>query len=376
MAVETTEQIVREAPNIEAYKLGLLEAARQQIAKPLAVPAYQVAGMTPEQTTAAQLAVKGIGAYAPFMSQANQAITGGIGALGYGTQMAAQLPQYAQAAGSGMAALPQAQQMLTAGAMGAAGGAQTYNPFSAQNFMNPYQQNVTQEALREMRRQADIASQGQAAQAVRAGAFGGTREGVQRAEMERNVQDIMSQRIAQDLAQNYAQAQQAGMQSFEAQQQRQLQGAGILGSLAGQQGQFSLLPAQIASQQANIMGQGAQLYGQLGTGLGQLGTQQGALGEAATRLGQADVAQLFNLGEQQRQIQQQGLEAQRATALQMAMTPYQQLGFLSDIYKGAPSTQMSLTGTSAPTTSPLLQAAGLGISGLAAASGAQKAGLF
>ena len=158
MAVETTEQIIREAPNIEAYKLGLLEAARQQIAKPMALPAYQVSGMTPEQVTAAQLAIKGIGAYAPFMAQGTQAITGGIGALGYGTQMASQLPQYAQAAGAGMAALPAAQQLVTAGAMGAMGGAQGYNPYSAQAFMNPYQQNVTQEALREMRRQADIAA--------------------------------------------------------------------------------------------------------------------------------------------------------------------------------------------------------------------------
>jgi hypothetical protein len=85
---------------------------------------------------------------------------------------------------------------------------------------------------------------------------------------------------------------------------------------------------------------------------------------------------LFNLGEQQRQIQQQGLEAQRATALQQSMAPYQQLSFLSDIYKGAPSSQVSLTAASAPTASPLLQAAGLGIAGLAAATGAQKAGLF
>jgi hypothetical protein len=376
MAIETTEQIIREAPNIEAYKLGLLEAARQEIQKPMGLPAYQVAGMTPEQVTAAQMAAQGIGAYAPFLSQGAQAITGGIGAMGYGTQLASQMPQYAQAAGAGYAALPAAQQMLMAGAAQASGGSQMYDPNAARAFMNPYQQEVTQNALREMRRQADIASQGQAAQAIKAGAFGGTREGVQRAEMERGVQDIMSQRIAQDYAQNYAQAQQAALQSFEAQQQRQLQGSGILGTMAAQQGQFGLLPGQIAGQQANIMGQGAQLYGALGTGLGQLGTQQGALGEAATRLGQADVQQLFGLGEQQRQLQQQALEAQRATQLQATMAPYQQLSFLSDIYKGAPSSQMSLTGTSGPSTSPLLQAAGLGISGLAAASGASRAGLF
>lgn len=376
MATEIQEQIIRETPEIEAYKLGLLEAARQEIQKPLAVPAYQVAGMTPEQVTAAQMAVQGIGAYAPFLSQGTQAITGGIGALGYGTQMASQLPQYAQTAGAGLGALPVAQELITSGATGAMGAAGGYNPAMAQSFMNPYQQAVTQEALREMRRQADISRQGAAAQAVRTGAFGGTREGVQRAEMERNLQDVMSQRIAQDLAANYAQAQQAGMQAFESQQQRQLQGAGLLGSLAGQQTQLGLLPAQIASQQAGIMGQGAQLYGSLGSGLGALGAQQAALGEAASRLGQADVQQLFTLGEQQRQIQQQALEAQRVTGLQQAMTPYQQLSFLSDIYKGAPSSQMALTGTSAPGTSPLMQVIGTGIAGLSAAAGASRAGVF
>jgi len=66
---EVTEQIVRESPQIEAYKLGLLESAKQQIAKPMAVPAYQVAGMTPEQYTAAQMAQQGIGTYAPVLKQ-------------------------------------------------------------------------------------------------------------------------------------------------------------------------------------------------------------------------------------------------------------------------------------------------------------------
>jgi hypothetical protein len=51
--------------------------------------------------------------------------------------------------------------------------------------MNPYQAAVTQNALAEMRQSSRHSRQGQAAQAVRAGAFGGTREGVQRAETER-----------------------------------------------------------------------------------------------------------------------------------------------------------------------------------------------
>jgi hypothetical protein len=376
MATEYSEQIVREAPQIEAYKLGLLEAAKQQITKPMELPAYQVAGMAPEQVEAAQLAKQGIGAYAPFMSQAGQAIQGGIGALGYGTQMASYLPQYATAAGTGMPSVQQGIATLGQAAANIPGATAGYNPNMAQAFMNPYQQQVTDRALQEMRRQADIARQGQAAQAVKAGAFGGTREGVQRAEFERGVQDVMSQRIAQDMAANYAQAQQAAMAGFESQQQRQLSGAGLLGQMGAQQGQMGLLPSQIAAQQANILGTGAQLYGSLGQGMGALGVQQGALGESAQRMGQSDVNMLFNLGEQQRQITQQGLEAQRATQLQKTMAPYQQLGFLSDIYKGAPTSQMAMTGTSAPSASPLMQFAGLGISSLAAATGAQKAGLF
>ena len=178
-------------------------------------------------------------------------------------------------------------------------------------------------------------------------------------------------------------------------------GAGLLGQLGTQQAQLGLLPAQIAGQQANIAGQQAQLYGQLGTGLGslagqygqlgtqqlsalgqlgsqygQLGVQQAALGEAAQRMGIQDVSMLGQLGQLQQGTTQAQLDAARATQLQQAMAPYQQTAFLSDIYKGAPSSQMSITGQTAPTTSPLLQAAGLGISGLAAATGAQKAGLF
>jgi hypothetical protein len=132
--------------------------------------------------------------------------------------------------------------------------------------------------------------------------------------------------------------------------------------LAGQYGQLGL-------QQANTLGS-------LGQALGQAGLQQGQLGEAVSRLGLQDVSTLATLGQSQQQAEQNRLDALRATGLQTAMSPYQRLSFLSDIYKGAPGTQMSLTAGTAPTTSPLLQAAGLGISGLAAATGAQKAGLF
>ena len=56
--------------------------------------------------------------------------------------------------------------------------------------MDQYQADVTQEALKEFDRQAQIAQSNLATQAQRAGAFGGSRFGVQEAELGRNLQDI------------------------------------------------------------------------------------------------------------------------------------------------------------------------------------------
>ena len=342
MAEQIQTQIVREDPRLEAIKLNLLgEAARlayDQTAegKPLPyeqtlqakLPSYQIAGFSPAQQAALQAGMQqGIGSFLPYIQAANVSLGGGYGATG-----------------EGLGALSAAQ-------IAAAGAAGMYDPRSAVAFMNPYQEAVTEQALRAIRRQADIAGQGQAAQAIRAGAFGGTREGVQRAEMERNVQDIMSQRIAQDYAQNFGQAQQAAMQASEAARGRQLGIGQLLGGIG-------------------------QTYGQLGGQLGQIGVQQAALGQTAQQLQQGDIGFLYNLGQSQQALQQQGLEARRATEMQRLYAPYQQAAFLSDIYKGAPSSQMAIATASTPQPSPFQQIAGTALGALATYGAGQKAGIF
>jgi phage baseplate assembly protein W len=238
MSVTTETQIVREAPELEAIKMNLLSEAARLAYRPEfggQLPEYQVASFSPAQQAALQAGMdQGIGSYLPYIEAGNVALGQGLGA----TQV---------------------------GQIAAAGAAGTYDPRSAAAFMNPYQQAVTEQSLQDIRRQADIAGQSQAAQAVRTGAFGGTREGVQRAEMERNVQNLMAQQIAQGYAQNYAQAQQAAMQAEEAARQRQL---GI-----------------------------GQLFGQLGQQAGQLGVQQAALGQTAQQMQQGDISFLYGLGQ-------------------------------------------------------------------------------
>ena len=65
------------------------------------------------------------------------------------------------------------------------------------------------------------------------------------------------------------------------------------------------------------------------------------LGNQAQAQGQQDVNFQFNLGSAQQKQDQAKLDADRQNQLQQNMQPYQQMAFVSDIYKGAPSSQMS-----------------------------------
>ncbi len=368
-------QYVREAPEIEAYKLGLLQEAQRLYNQPMFMPAMEAAGLSGTELQAIDFAKQGIGAFEPYLQAGSQGLTQGMdltqrGALTTGAIDTA--PQFQKA----QDVLARAVPVLERGIGGIQGAAQMYDPTSASAFMNPYQEAVTQNALQEMRRQADIAEQGAAAQAVAAGAFGGTREGVQRAETERGVQDLMQQRIMQDYAQNYAQAQQASQAAFEAQQARQLAGGQALGQAGMQFAGLGQGIGGLTAQQAGIDLSRAESLGSLGSQMGALGTQYGALGQATQQLGAADAGLLAGLGGLERQMEQAQIDAIRQTQVQDAMMPYQQLGFVSDIYRGAPTTSMALTSQTAPTASPLQTAVGLGVGTLATAAGAKTAGLF
>jgi len=422
--ISTQTVIQREAPEVEAYKLGLLQEARRLYDPMMSLPAVEAAGLSPAEQQAMDLARQGIGAFEPYVQAGAQGLTQGMdltqrGALAAGAVQTAPMYQEAQNV------LGRAVPVLGQGIGGLLGSAQAYDPnrrtartfrslaeqqadptvrqlnsisqqlsgmdpqsqeaqalrsqftqleqgmyqTPAEAYMNPYQQAVTQNALGEMRRQADIARQQQAAQAVGSGAFGGTREGVQRAEFERGVQDLMQQRIMQDYAQNYAQAQQAAMQGFEAQQGRQLASSQALGQAAMQYGQLGQGIGALTAQQASTDLSKAGTLGSLGGQMGGLGSQYAGLGEATQRLGAADVGLLAGLGGIERGVAQSQLDAMRQTQLQEAMTPYQQLGFVSDIYRGAPTTTMALTSQSAPSASPLQTALGYGVAGLSTAAG-------
>ena len=474
--VDITEQIVREAPDIEAYKIGLLQSAKALADRGVNLPTQQVAGMSGLQNQAINMATQGIGAYRPYVTEAGytlgdaQTALGGVaaGASPYQQESAnffrsgaAALPGVTNAANqgyqqagqigrdsafAGMAALPGVTNAATqgyqqAGQMGmnaAFAGMAGLNPMAAQAYYNPYETLAVQQAMSDIGRQGDIQQQSLAAKAVGAGAFGGSRQGIESQELNRNVLDQQSRIAAQMRQTGYdsaasralqaaqltgqlgsmgSQAQQAaaqgmgqiGMQGAQLTgqlgsmgsqaQQAAAQGMGQIGmqgaQLTGQLGSMGSQAQQAAAQGMGQIGmQAADLYGQLGQGigtlgtsygqlglqqgeaLGQLGLRQASMGELGQKLGQSEQGFLFDIGKQQQAQQQAEIEAARTSQLQQLYEPYQRVSFLSDIYKGAPSSQQSLTGATTPNISPAQSILGLGIAGLSAASGAQRAGLF
>jgi len=281
----------------EAFNLR--KYGRAGISQP--TPGYQFASFSPEQQQAFSLASQGIGSYAPYLQQAQQ--QAGLGAT-------------TQAIGAG--------QLLS--------GAQAYNPASAQAFMDPYQKQVTNQALAEYDKQAQIAQQGLASQAQQVGAFGGSRMGVQEAEMGKNLADIKSRRIFEDMSRNFQQAQGAAMGAFGDQQRRALQA-----------------------------GQG---LGQLGLGQASTGKTMAGLGALGSQLGQQDIQSLLGIGGMKQQLGQGMLDAQRQQEIMAQREPFTRLGFASDILRGVPSGQYQYT--QQPSTNPFTQALGLGIAGLGA----------
>ena len=135
--------------------------------------------------------------------------------------------------------------------------AQQYSgPQAYQQFMSPYQQQVIDTTLSEFDKQRQQAMAGQNAQAVAGGAFGGAREGIQRAEYGAQTLQDRAALQAQLQQQGFGQAQQAAGQAFNQQQglaslQQQL-ASGQIGGLSalGQQQQAqqqAVLDAQTAA---------------------------------------------------------------------------------------------------------------------------------
>ena len=133
-------------------------------------------------------------------------------------------------------------------------------PQAYQQYMSPYQQDVISTTLAEYDVQAQKGLPGLAAQAIGAGAFGGGREGVQRAEYQSASDRNRAALQAQLLQQGFGQAQQLAAQNY----QQQMGLASAVPNLLGQQiASYSTLGAQQqAQEQARLQAQQNLAYQQ------------------------------------------------------------------------------------------------------------------
>jgi len=225
MAVETIKQITQPPEFIEAEAKLYLDQLRPAIAgikgadlSKVYGPQY-VAGMDP-LTKQAMGQASGLGSYQPFLQQA-EALTG---------------------------------------------------PTAYQQYMSPYQQDVIDTTLQEFDIQTQKGLPGLAAQAIDAGAFGGGREGVQRAEYlssaDRNRAALQAQLLQQGFGQAQNLAQQDYLRNIQLAQQspalagQQISALTTLGGLGQAQQQAELsAQQQLAQQQFQQPLQAAQQYG-------------------------------------------------------------------------------------------------------------------
>lgn len=163
------------------------------------------------------------------------------------------------------------------------------SPGSAEAYMSPYLQQSLAPQIAEAQRQAGIAGTQLAGQATQAGAFGGSRYGLQQTELQRN----LGQNVANIVGQGYNTAYQQAQQQFNAEQQARL-------------------AAQQANQQAGLAVGQQNLAAQLG--IQQLGAQTGL----QTALANLSSQQQANVQNQAAALQAQGLNAQQALQAALA----------------------------------------------------------
>ena len=405
---------------------GIQDLAYGLAAEGVQLPEQQVAGFSPDQLLAFDLARSGIGSYQPFLERGEVLTEEGVAALqdalGQTRTLAGQIPGVIDpgraaleraatgveasaargvtgadiAAERARASTAEAQRQLQeASAFGlesARAGIAGLAPGAAMGFMSPFEEEAVQQALADIGRQGELAQQQVRGQAVQAGAFGGSRQAVAEQELQRNILEQQARAAAQLRAAGFESAANRAMQGAQLTGQLGQIGAGAAAGAAEAGGRLGLSAEQLAQQSALQGGQlgmsGVQAAGNLGlqssqlglsgiqaglgaqqqaAGLGQgiagLGQQFVGLGQAGQQMNLQDVNTMLTTGMQQQRQEQAVLDAARANQMQTTMQPFQQLAFASDIIQGLPSGQTAMMTQPGPSIGS--QLLGLGVGGYA-----------
>ena len=228
--LDPTTSVSYEQPWASGMRRGYLESAANLAKQPTPVPVQQVAGLDPMEMRAREMA-GGLGGFTPYIQQGGQMMQQGAG---------------------------------------------YFTPGGIQQFYNPFEQDVVQQTMQDMREQNQQQGIKDRAGAISQGAFGGSRGRLMEQERER---------------------------SF---------GRGMMEGIGG-----------IRSQGFGQAMQGAQAAGQ---GLGTMGRAFGDLGMTGQRGLMGQMGAFNQMGQTGRGIQDRMYGAQYGAAQQMAQEPWQRMG--------------------------------------------------
>tara|TARA_R100001224_G_scaffold87458_1_gene56523 strand:+ start:1614 stop:2825 length:1212 start_codon:yes stop_codon:yes gene_type:complete len=272
-------------PGVSEYYKSQFENLGGPDTSPFTYTGERIAGFSPREQYAMQLADQGVGSYQPYFQRAAGLTEDALATQGAGTSEAAAAMRRAQSMGEdytrlGLDTLREGYRRgdrLTneaARRLRDTASAQ-YDPSQAyKDYMDPYEDQVVQQAMKDIRESSAQGDIGRRAGEIGTGGFGGSRSRLTQAESERARDRGMLEAVSGIRSQGYQRAQEQGMAEFGRQQQaRQAAAAGIGG--LGQQ-RFGMASAT----GQGIGAGGQQLYG-MGTGTGQgLAGLAGQLGAA------------------------------------------------------------------------------------------------
>ena len=210
-------------------------------------------------------------------------------------------------------------------------GTEAFDPSTGvADYMNPYKQSVIDEAMKQIDKQGAQAMQKMNAQAVGAGAFGGSRAGVQAAATQGNIQDASAKTIANMMAQGYDKSLGAAMSGFEAEQKRNLEGGRLTGGL-GQ----------------TVGGLGSKLV-DAGSSYGTLGGTSADVGRVYSAMTPADMGFMYGLGQTQRDYDQRVLDNKRREGMRGTEQALYPINYAYGALSGTPSAGVASQYTTAP----------------------------
>lgn len=225
----------------------------------------------------------------------------------------------------------------------------TFSGQAISQYMSPYMQDVVNAQKASALEDFQMANAGRAAQAVNAGAFGGSRFGVQQGLAERDLLARTNQIQSEGLQKSYENAQNLFEKDRAARmatdQARAAELARMQGSQAGENLNYANLGLDALRFQSGLAGQLSSL-------------------EQAARAGDVQAAQLLEAAGKSQQAQQQaGLDIAYQDFLRQQGYPMEQLTQYAQLLHGSPIANATSTSTSVPY-NPVQQALGMGISAL------------